>query len=474
MSIPDPAKTEVWKSAQDTLLSKEKIMMATGLFTLPDEEGCPHVIILGGDGFTLDWLKNNGQIAAIEAAVKAEVAKRQDNGAGHITEVRLEKVDDEQRKKLDPRPTEAEDQKHQAPKKATKKKKRPIVDPGLTFNRFILGGGENLFPYSAATALVSQAGVVQEWTRKSPIFFYGPSGSGKTTLASCIVNRIIDWEGPELFRRLIYFVNAEQYVRRLGIALRNQKGHDDVLLPLRNCHVLVVDDCQVLSKKSYFMEQMMYAIDYHLHEPGHLVIMCSQTWPREWVGIKKDFKGRIERGLTLELEPPSPETRLGILKGQAETINYHPPLGVLEYLATESGVENIRSAMGILETLSTMASVIGSPTSLELARQLAATKTGDRAISFTVEQIKAVVARAYSITVDQMKAKGRKSGILLPRQIAMFLCRKYTPLSLEKIGEAFDKGYGAVLNSVEKIQKKIDNDANFRRDIGQLETNLSK
>jgi chromosomal replication initiator protein len=235
--------------------------------------------------------------------------------------------------------------------------------------------------------------------------------------------------------------------------------------------VLLVDDIQFLGGKDRTQEEFFHTFN-HLYESERQIVITCDKLPSEIPGIEERLRTRFLCGLIADIKAPEMETRVAILRNKAETEKITLPDDVALFLATNI-TNNVRELEGSLIRLQAFASMYNAAITLELAREQlkSLVSTPDRAIS--ADHIQKLVANYFSIKVADLRSQRRHRAVSMPRQIAMFLCRKHCHLSFPEIGERFGgKDHTTVISAVRKIESSIMSDGEIKKAVEAVENSL--
>lgn len=336
------------------------------------------------------------------------------------------------------------------------------INSKYTFETFVVGKSNN-FAHAAALAVAEAPGLAY-----NPLFLYGGVGLGKTHLMHSISHYIM-LQAPNT---KIVYASAEKFVNELVNSIRNEKNAE-FRNKYRNIDVLLIDDIQFIAEKEGTQEEFFHTFNT-LHESGKQIIISSDRPPKEIKPLEDRLRSRFEWGLIADIQPPDFETRLAILGKKAETEHIDVPDDVMSFIA-KSIDSNIRELEGALTRVSAYAKLTNQKVSLEFAtKTLKDFLSKESQKTIDAEFIQQIVASYYNIKPDEIKSKKRTQKITYPRQIAMYLCRKLTDLSLPKIGEAFGgRDHTTVLHGCEKIVKDMKKDPALKMAITQLESRIT-
>ena len=331
------------------------------------------------------------------------------------------------------------------------------LNPMYTFDNFIIGSSNN-FAFAASLAVAQTPGEVY-----NPLFIYGGVGLGKTHLMNAIGNYI---SGRNNHLNVL-LMTSETMTNELieGIA---RKRTSELRNRLRNVDVLMVDDIQFLSRTKATQEEFFHTFN-SLHDNKKQIIIASDRPPKELPEIEERLRSRFEWGLIVDIQKPDYETRVAILRKKADDDEIQISLEVIEYIA-ERVENNIRELEGALTRLNAECKLMGTPITLECARNILSLlmkSTEGRRI--TPEIIIASVGDSYGVSSEDILSKKRSRDIALPRQIAMYLCREMTQLSTTNIGRALGgRDHTTVMHGCEKIAEEMRKDFSFKRKVEEL------
>lgn len=338
-----------------------------------------------------------------------------------------------------------------------------------TFENFIVGNS-NKFAHAAALAVAENPGKMY-----NPLFIYGNSGLGKTHLMHAIGNYI-----SKNSDKKVLYVTSEQFVSDfIGINKKDENGTNFTYVDFfkqkyRNIDVLIIDDIQYLGGATETQKEFFHTFNT-LYGDNKQIIISSDRSPDDLKILEDRLRTRFCWGLPVDIYPPDFELRVAILKKRivGEAINKEIPDQVIEYMASNLG-SDIRQLEGAVTRLVAYSTIMGSEIDLNLAIE-ALKDYINKGVSEknNVNKIQKVVAEYFQISVEDLKSKKRNSNISFPRQIAMFLCRKFTDESFPKIGIEFGgKDHSTVMHSCEKIEREIKTNKDLADTIDKLEKDI--
>jgi chromosomal replication initiator protein len=330
------------------------------------------------------------------------------------------------------------------------------------FESFVVGQS-NRFAWAAAMAVAEQPGA-----HYNPLFIYGGAGLGKTHLLNAVGHQALEMY-PSL---VVRYVSSENFLNDFIDSIR-RKRPDDFKHRYRGVDILLLDDVQFFEGKEQILEEFFHTFN-SLYESGKQMVISSDRHPRNLSSLEDRLRSRFEWGLLTDIQPPDVETRLAILRRNAEFAPRPVPLEVLEHIAGLVS-DNIRELEGALTRVTAWSALNRRDIDLETAeRVLRDIVTSDEPVPLGAEIIMRTTAAAYGFTVDDLVSPSRRQPLVLCRQIAMYLCRELTDLSLPKIGEAFQRDHTTVLHSVDKVKKILRSDRAVFDRVTQLTQDLRK
>jgi len=327
-----------------------------------------------------------------------------------------------------------------------------------TFDSFVAGAGNQL-AHAASLAVAEQISKVY-----NPFFVYGGVGLGKTHLLHAIGHHVLEREN--LVR--VSYVSSEKFTNDLINAIRFD-ATTEFRNRYRSVDVLLIDDIQFIAGKERTQEEFFHTFN-DLYNSSKQIVLTSDSIPKEIPGLEERLRSRFEWGLIADIQPPDLETKAAILRKKAQAEGVQIPDEVSLFIATNVK-SNVRELEGYLVRIVAYASLTNQAITLDLAREvLKELVNGDRTI--TIPRILEVVGDFYRIKEKELLSKSRHKSIVLPRQIAMYLCRTHTNASLPDIGSEFGgKDHSTVIHACTKIRELMARDEKFRKQLHDL-TNL--
>ena len=316
------------------------------------------------------------------------------------------------------------------------------LNPKYVFDTFVIGSS-NRFAHAAAVAVAEAPAKAY-----NPLFIYGDSGLGKTHLLHAI---------GHYARRLysgirVRYVNSEEFTNDFINSIRDDEG-TSFKTTYRNVDVLLIDDIQFLAGKDRTLEEFFHTFNA-LHNNNKQVVITSDQPPKLLAGFEDRMKSRFEWGLLTDIQPPELETRIAILRKKALSEGLSAPDDALEYIASKIS-SNIRELEGALIRVTAFASLNRQPVDVALAEMvLKDLITDDGAQEITSAQILTQTADYFKLSMEELCSKSRTRTLVTARQIAMYLCRELTDMSLPKIGQELGgRDHTTVIHADRKIRE---------------------
>ena len=316
------------------------------------------------------------------------------------------------------------------------------LNPKYNFDTFVIGAS-NRFAHAAAVAVAEAPAKAY-----NPLFVYGESGLGKTHLLHAIGHY-----ARSMFPSVrVRYVNSEEFTNDFINSIRDDKA-SAFQGRYRNVDVLLIDDIQFLQGKLQTQEEFFHTFNT-LHNANKQIVITSDLPPKELSGFEDRMRTRFESGLLTDVQPPDLETRIAILRKKAIQDRMSVPDDVLEYIATNFST-NIREIEGALIRVTAFSNLNRQPVDLPLAEiVLKDVLPNETPNQVTAATIMAVTAGYYSVTMDDLCGSSRSRQLVTARQIAMYLCREMTDLSLPKIGQLFGgRDHTTVMHANKKIRE---------------------
>jgi chromosomal replication initiator protein len=323
-------------------------------------------------------------------------------------------------------------------------------------------GSSNQFAHAASLAVAEQLSKAY-----NPLFIYGGVGLGKTHLLHAIGHLGLQRDP----RIKVSYVSSEKFTNDLINSIRF-----DATVEFRNRYrsldLLLIDDIQFIAGKERTQEEFFHTFN-DLYDSSKQIIISSDSLPREIPTLEERLRSRFEWGLIADIQPPDLETKAAILRKKAQAEGVRLPDEVSLFIAKHAK-SNIRELEGSLVRLVAHSSFTGREVSLELAQEVLRNLTTEQQRLPTIPSIQKAVGEFYGVRVDDLRSRGRNKSIVLPRQVAMYLCREIVKASLPDIGDGFGgKDHSTVIHACEKVKRKMAGEDAFRKQIQDLTVQLS-
>lgn len=331
------------------------------------------------------------------------------------------------------------------------------LNPNYTFENFVEGDCNRL-ARSAGVAVAKKPGV----TSFNPLMLYGGVGVGKTHLVQAIGNEIKN----NLPDKIVLYVDQNDFTNQFLDALQNNKLQEFQNFYLQ-VDLLILDDVQFLAGREKTQE-MFFHIFNQLHQSGKQIIMTSDCPPRDMKGFQERLLSRFKWGLTADLQEPDFETKLVIINRKMKADGIEIPTEVAEYLAYSVDT-NLRDMEGVLNSLIFHATLLKKEIDLELAKEVMKNIIKEIQTDVSVDFIQKTVSEYFKVELEALKGKLKKREFVIPRQVAMYFCKRYTQLTLALIGENFGgRDHSTVIHALESVEDMMKTDMNFRATVEEL------
>ena len=330
-----------------------------------------------------------------------------------------------------------------------------------TFDRFIVGQS-NKFAHAAAIAVAETPGKIY-----NPLFIYGNSGLGKTHLLLAIGHAIRD-KDPAV---KIGYVKGDEFTNDLVTSLQNGTM-EEFRRRYRNADLFLVDDIQFIAGKERTQEEFFHTFN-KIYESGHQIVITSDRPPMDMVKLEDRLRTRFEGGLMADIQPPDLETRMAIIRNKSMGVGLLLPDEIVEYIA-DNITANIRQIEGVVHRLTAYRDMQND--TITIASVKRAIKDVIRVGVYipTPEAIIAETGRYYGISEEDIRGQRRSKNTAMARQVAMYLIRSLTNLSLVDIGEQFEnRNHSTVLSSIRKVEDLIKTDPDTAASIRDITSNLN-
>ena len=337
------------------------------------------------------------------------------------------------------------------------------LNPKYTFNSFVIGNS-NRFAHAASLAVAESPAKAY-----NPLFIYGGVGLGKTHLMHAIGHYILQ-NNPNA---KVVYVSSEKFTNELINAIKDD-NNEEFRTKYRSVDVLLIDDIQFIAGKERTQEEFFHTFNT-LHEANKQIILSSDRPPKEIPTLEDRLRSRFEWGLIADIQAPDFETRMAILKKKADVEKLNVPNEVMVYIATKIK-SNIRELEGALIRIVAYSSLTNREITVDLASEaLKDIISNKQNKSITIDLIQDVVATYFNLRVEDLKSQRRTRNVAYPRQIAMYLSRKLTDMSLPKIGEEFGgRDHTTVIHAYEKISESLNRDESLEHTLNDITKKLTQ
>ena len=332
-----------------------------------------------------------------------------------------------------------------------------FLNPRYTFSNFIVGSANRL-AHAASLSVAERPGHAY-----NPLFLYGGVGLGKTHLMHAIGNQVI----AKFPRKRVVYATSEKFTNEFITSIQQGKI-DEFRARYRRIDLLLIDDIQFIADKERTQEEFFHTFNA-IHEDGKQIVLSSDRPPKGILTLEERLRSRFEWGLIADLTAPDLETRIAILRAKAEEGAVPITSDVVEFIARKV-VSNIRELEGALNRIVAYASMGVMPIGIELAQAvLSNVLYNPKKRQVTPERVAKVVSEYYSVPMDVLQGQKRDKAIVVPRQIAMFLMRQETDVSLLRIGaELGGRDHSTVLHACDKISREVGVNDELRREIAAV------
>ena len=361
-----------------------------------------------------------------------------------------------------------QEKEYETPQIDTSKKKSPsaqekLFNPRFNFDNFIVGNS-NKYAHAVSVAVAEDPGNVY-----NPLFIYGGSGLGKTHLMQAIGVHIIR-NNPDA---KVLYISTEMFTNELISAIQDNKTRS-FKNKYRKLDVLLIDDIQFLEGKDRTQEEFFYTFEA-LYNNNKQIVITSDCPPVNLKGLDERLRTRFQWNMIADIQPPDYETRLAILKSWAQKsdIEITPEINDVFGLIADQVKDNIRELEGAYNRVIGLTQLLDEKITIENAKNILKDIISDNEQAIAPERIRSIVANHYKIKIGDMDSPKRNAEITLPRQVAMYICRETTDLSLPKIGKIFgNRHYSTVIHAIEKIEAALKYDNELAENIETIKVKL--
>ena len=400
-------------------------------------------------GVSSDFKKN-----IVTEKYKALLSKGFEQTLGFPVEVNIEVADDDSQKQPEP-----------VPEVQGVKNASPLLDSGdydYTFDTFIVGSS-NKFAHAAALAVATH-----DTRNYNPLFIHGDSGLGKTHLLFAIMNEVKNRK-PDSF---VVYVKGEQFTNELIAAIKNQTT-PEFREKYRKADYLLVDDIQFIAGRDSTQEEFFHTFNT-LYESGKQIVLTSDRPPKEIKTLEDRLRTRFEMGLMADIQPADFETRIAIIQRKAELLHMDMPLDVEEYIANNLK-SNIRQLEGAVKNIKANSLIYeNKPVTILMAQNAIRDILNDsQPVPVTIGKIITEVARTFNVSEQDIKSNKRAANISRARQVAMYVIKDITQMSMAAIGDEFGgRDHSTVVYAISQTEKAMKTDSRLRETIEDITKNV--
>jgi len=325
----------------------------------------------------------------------------------------------------------------------------------FTFEQFVVGGN-NDFAYSAALSLAAKKSAQQ-----NSLFLLSKTGMGKSHLSQAIGHHIL----KEYPTERVYYMTAEDFTNEMVDSFKNNTISSFKEKFRSHCDVLLLEDVHHLSGKARTQIELAETFD-NLFNANKKIIFSSCYLPSEIPKLNDTLRSRLCSGIISSMDKPDYQTRLRIIRKKVNLQGHDVPVDVIEYLAGEL-TEDVRQLESGLIGVMARASLLGAPINLELARSVVQNIVNQNK-SITIEGIKKLICKYYNVSLSDLVSRSRKQQIVRPRQVAIYLSRRYTDQPLQAIGKSFNRYHATAMHAIGAVEKGIKQKTQIQRHVEYL------
>ena len=344
-----------------------------------------------------------------------------------------------------------------------KSKSRPFtngITSKYTFDNFVCGSS-NEFAYAASQAVAEAPA-----DKYNPLFIYGGTGLGKTHLMVAIANRILS-QNPD--SKICYYT-SETFMNEMINCIRHKKM-EEFRSKFRKADLLLIDDIQFMAGREGTEAEFFHTFNA-LYESHKQIVLTSDKFPKDIPGLEERLRSRFEWGLIADIQPPDVETKVAILKKKAELNRIELPDDVA-LLIGSSSASNIRELEGMLIRIGAYASLTKNKINLAMAKDILKDIIVDKSKEISIELIQKTVSDHFKIKLADLKSEKRLKTFVIPRQLAIYLCRELTKSSYPEIGDKFGgKDHSTVIYTVKKISAVLENNSEMSNNYESIKKKL--
>jgi len=335
------------------------------------------------------------------------------------------------------------------------------LHPAFTFEQFMVGES-NLLARSACNALATG-----DATFGNCLFMNSSTGLGKSHLTQAVVHQVLR-SAPST---RLHYLTAQQFSAEMVKSIRSDAMEQFSKKYIKNCDMLLVEDIHTLTGKNKTQEELNNILDY-LIKSGRRVILTSALAPNKIKGIDDDFRSRMTSGLVTGIESPDYETRARIIRHKLQLHGLGGDDDLVGFIA-ESLQGDIRRMESAIIGIKAKSCLHNTPADLTIAKEVIYGLVG-RSVEVTGESIRDLIGSQFRVSIDDLRSRSRKRSISFPRQMAMYLTRKYTKKSLADIGDMYNRDHSTVLYAIKVITQDMSRETSIREQVDLLCTKIKK
>jgi chromosomal replication initiator protein len=336
-----------------------------------------------------------------------------------------------------------------------------LLRKDFTFDQFVVGKNSD-FAYSAALSLAAR-----NQGNQNALYLLSKTGLGKSHLSQAVGHHIMDTFPKER----VYYITAEDFMNEMTDSYRSSNIHGFKEKYRQNCDVLLLEDVHFLSGKSGTQEELSNTLE-SLMNANKKIIYSSCYLPSDIPKLNEKLKSRLSCGLISKIDTPDYKTRLRILKQTATSSKITISDEVCQYLASEL-TEDVRQLKSGFIGVTAKASLLGSDVDLTLARSVVKNIVTSRQ-GITLDSVKRLVCKYYNVSLTDLTSRSRRLAIVRPRQVAMYLSRRYTDHSLQTIGKSFNRYHATTLHALKVVEKGVQEKGPIQKHVEFLSERLER
>jgi chromosomal replication initiator protein len=330
---------------------------------------------------------------------------------------------------------------------------------GFTFDQFVTGPS-NRFAYLATLALATEQNIYN-----NALYLYSSNGLGKTHLSQAVGRHLLKHK-PEA--RVLY-LSAEEFTQEMVISLKANRMENFKDKYRKNCDFLLLEEVHFLSGKETTQAELGYTLETLLND-NKKIIFTSSFLPKDLPRIGGKLKSQLSAAMLGGIEPPDFETRLGIVEKKAGLIGLDLEPQVKEYLADQP-IMDIRQLESCLTSLKAQTLLLNQPVDLQLAEALVQQQVRTQR-EISIQDIQILVGRYFKLTPEEIVSRSRKRTFLYPRNLSIYLSKKFTNQTCESIGRAFNRDYSSIIHAVSAVEKSLKRNQEVSRQLNYLSAEL--